>query len=252
MNHFKNLEQLNEGQLKQYYQAISEAFPAIISESPIIKKYWSKLETYFPKHQQFLMTSEGDLIGFINAIPFQFRAPLDELPEEGWDWMFIKGIQDHENQISPNYLGGLQVIVRTQYQNLGHSKTIINHCKQRLRSSQLSNLVIPIRPTKKHLYPSIPMKDYMHIKEQEKVFDPWIRTHLKGGAEIIKTCERSMTITGNIKFWENQFDNEITISGDHILKGALRPITIDLAKDRGEYHEPNIWIKYNLEPRHES
>lgn len=245
MSHFVKLNQLNKGQLRQYSKAIENAFPKIIGESAIIKKYWSKLEHYFPEHQQFLLSSREDIVGFINTVPFYFNDALDQLPDNGWDWMLTKGLSDFENKQVPNYLGGLQVIVREDYQKLGYSKKIINHCKEHVASSTFSNLIIPIRPTKKHLFPKMSMEDYIKIKNENQIFDPWIRTHLKGGAEIIKICEQSMTVEGNIDFWERLFNKKIIESGEHILKGALKPISIDLQNNIGVYKEPNIWIKYD-------
>lgn len=245
LSQFVNLNELNTNQLRTYNQAIANAFPKIISESPIIKKYWQKLETLFPEYQHFLISSDNELVGFMNTIPFQFNEALEKLPEDGWDWMFKRGISGFENNKPANYLGGLQVIVRNEYQKLGYSKQIINYCKQFVASSKLSKFLIPIRPTQKHLYPKISMGEYIKIKNGNEIFDPWVRTHLKGGAEIIKICERSMTMKGNINFWERILDIKILKSGEYILDGALRPITIDLRNDYGEYIEPNIWIKYN-------
>jgi len=245
LNSFIHFNQLNKKQLDQYIDGIAKAFPQLLSESPIIKRFWSKLEQYYPEHQHFLISPEGELIGFINTVPFQLKERLDELPDEGWDWMLTKGISDFENKQEPNLLGGLQVIVREEFQNLGYSRQIIKHCKEVLESSKLLNLVIPIRPTKKHLFPTMSMTDYMNYKKESEIFDPWIRTHLKGGAQIVKVCERSMTIKGDIGFWEKIMNKKITKSGDHILDGALHPIRIDLKNNIGEYREPNIWIKYS-------
>ena len=245
MNKFLKLNRLNTAQKAQYNDAISKAFPQIILESQVIKKNWPKLENYFPEYQLFLISKNGQLIGFINAIPFQFQDSLNELPENGWDWMFEKGITDFENNIEPNYLGGLQVIVRSEYQKLGYSKQILNHVKNNFRSSNFLNLVIPIRPIKKHEFPKMPMLTYLSLKYKDEIYDPWIRTHLNGGAQLIKICKRSMTMKGNIEFWETMLNRKINKSGKYQLKGALELITIDLENNTGEYVEPNIWIKYN-------
>lgn len=244
MNNFINIQQLSTKQLSQYYETLTKAFPHIISESDIIKKYWNRLETYFPDFQLFLIDTDGELVGFMNAIPFHFRRPLDELPEDGWDWMFAKGISDYESNKPPNFLGGLQVVVRPKYQKMGYSKQILNHAKQVIKSMKLLNLVIPIRPTKKHLFPEMSMASYLDLKDKEQVYDPWIRTHLNGGAEIIKICESSMSIKGDIPFWEIILDKPIRESGNYLLSGALMPIALDVKNNTGEYKEPNIWIKY--------
>jgi len=245
MNKFVFLTDLNAAQSKQYGEAILAAFPAVISQSPTIIKLWSKLEKYFPQFQLFLLNPDEEILGFMNTVPFRFDEALGELPDTGWDWMLSKGISDYEQGISPNYLGGLQVIVRNEYQGQGNSKLLLKEGKNLIRQSNLQNLVIPIRPTKKHLYPKMAMTEYIELKEQNQIFDPWIRTHMKSGAQMVKVCEQSMTITGNLDFWEGLFDKKITRSGEHILDRALRPITIDLDKNHGAYIEPNIWIYYD-------
>ena len=78
MEKFISLNSLNRTQKEQYNNAISEAFPQIISESKVIKRNWSKLEEYFPEYQQLLISNDGELIGFINVLPFNFEAPLSE------------------------------------------------------------------------------------------------------------------------------------------------------------------------------
>lgn len=245
MNSFKNLTELNDEQKIQYGDAISNAFPKIISESKVIKKHWSKLENYFPEYQQFMISTTGQLIGFINVIPFQFGGSLSDLPDTGWDWMFVKGITDHENKISPNYLGGLQVIVRKKYKRQGYSKQILNHAKHIFKSLHLLNLVIPIRPIKKHEFPKMSMSAYLDLKKEHKIYDPWIRTHVDGGAEIIKVCKSSMTMNGDLEYWEKILNKKIHNSGEYPLKGALSLIKIDIENNIGQYIEPNIWLKYD-------
>jgi len=246
VNKFLTLNQLSKKQRRQYNEAIALAFPEILSASPTINQYWNILESYYPEYQYYLISTDEDLIGFVNTIPFQFKNDLQLLPNEGWDWMLETGISNYDHKESPNYLGGLQVIVRGKYQGLGYSKQIISHCKQMVKTSSFLKLVIPIRPTKKHLFPLMSMKEYINHKDGHKneIFDPWIRTHINSGAEIINICQRSMTIGGGIDFWEGMLNKKITKSGSYILQGALTPVKIDLTNQTGEYVEPNIWIQY--------
>ena len=246
MTTFSNFNKLTPTQKTQNEHAITKAFPPIIAESQVIKENWSKLEDYFSEHQHYLLAEDGELIGFINAIPFQFSKPLSELPEEGWDWMFRKGIYDYEQGVEPNYLGGLQVIVRSKFQGLGYSKQILKYAKAKLQSSSLLDLVIPIRPTKKHEFPDMSMTSYLTKKVKDQIYDPWVRTHVKSGAEIIKVCPRSMTMEGDVKFWESMLGRQIAKSGSYQLPGALSYIAVDVENDTGKYVEPNVWIRYNL------
>jgi len=244
MNKFISLKYLNQLQKSQYRNAMTEAFPSIIGESPIIKKYWKALENCFPQYQFLLISSNHELIGFMNTVPFHFNHDLNQLPERGWDWMLKKGITDFEDKIAPNYLGGLQVIVRSKFKNQGYSKVILSYAKRFLTTSSFTNLVIPIRPTNKHKFPTMPMREYLDLKNENEVYDPWIRTHLKGGAEVIKVCERSMIMDGNIEFWKTILKKKSLKSGQYTLSGALNLISIDVENDIGVYVEPNIWIKY--------
>lgn len=245
MNKFINQSQLQRWQLDQSIDAITKAFPRVIGESHIIKQFWKKLEIYFPEFQLYLFSEQGDLIGFINMIPFHFNKPFVDLPDSGWDWMLTKGVLDFENNITPNYLGGLQVIIRKQYLGKGFSSKILKHAKHIQKESKLYNIVIPIRPTKKHEFPNMSMESYMNLKKDNKVYDPWIRTHIKNGARIIQVCNQSMTIRGDVKFWETLMNKKITQSGKYLLSGALQEISIDLENNTGAYIEPNIWIVYD-------
>ncbi|NNF35058.1 MAG: GNAT family N-acetyltransferase, partial [Saprospiraceae bacterium] len=159
--------------------------------SPIIQpsgtgdEYWDKLFQYFPDHQLFYETFEGEWLGFANTIPIHYNQPLSELPEEGWDWLLERGIKGYEDGISPNTLGGLQIGVNPKFRGKGWSKKILEHAKKSMQEYGYKQFILPIRPTLKDQHPEVPMEEYMTWIKDEKIYDPWIRTHLNAGAEII-------------------------------------------------------------------
>ncbi|AXT55577.1 N-acetyltransferase [Aquimarina sp. AD1] len=236
---------LDSSLIKQYKSAITEAFPEIILRSRVTEEYWSRLENYFPHTQVFMVDSNNDLLGFMNAIPIFWDQMLEDLPQEGWDWLLRKGISDFEDNVLPNILGGLQIIVTKKYQGQGYSKLLISKGKEIRKSLGLDKLIIPIRPILKHNHPQLLMKDYIDLKKNNKVYDPWIRTHLESGATLIKVCENSMNVRGNISFWEELLGEKITESGSYKIDGALNLVTVDLEENYGEYREENIWIYYD-------
>ncbi|AXT53910.1 hypothetical protein D1818_24985 [Aquimarina sp. BL5] len=235
---------LDDRLIGQYRNGINLAFPDVILNSQVTKKYWSRLEKYFPQTQLFIVSDDNNLIGFMNAIPLFWDQPLSELPNEGWDWLLKKGINDFENEIEPNSLGGLQIIVAKGYLRKGYSKLLIENGKKVKENLGFKNFIIPIRPILKYKYPEMKMKDYMNLKENGEIMDPWIRTHMKSGAEIIKVCENSMNIIGDINFWEGLLKKEINRSGGYRVQEALNLVTINIEDDFGEYREENIWISY--------
>ncbi len=243
---FRCISELNIDQKDQYRQAVLDGFPEIIHKSPVILKYWKSVERYFPKCQLFAINELGDVVGFINSIPFYWDDALDKLPREGWDWMLVKGVKDYESNVKPNSLGGLQIIVSKNYLGQGYSKVIINKAKQLVKDFSFDHLLIPIRPIYKSRHPHMSMTEYMEYRVDDKIYDPWIRTHLKGGAEIINICDKAMHIYGDLAFWEGIMKREIHKSGSYIVKGALNPVEIEVSKDYGEYFEDNIWISYSV------
>lgn len=239
-----NLSELNEAQFDQYKNSITSAFPKIIFKSQAIQDYWEKLEKYFPDFQLLLLDENEDVIGSINTIPFFWDRPISELPDEGWDWMLEKGVLGHENNLAPNFLGGLQVIVRKNYLGKGYSKWLIERGKQRMKEAGFDHLLIPIRPIFKHKHPLMKMEEYMQLKTDGVLYDPWIRTHTKSGAQIIKVCTRSMTIKGDVQYWSGILGQQIKHSGLYTVEGGLNPVSIQLEEDLGVYTEENIWICY--------
>ncbi|WP_298538884.1 GNAT family N-acetyltransferase [uncultured Aquimarina sp.] len=230
--------------LEQYRNAINFAFPEVILNSQTTKKYWSRLEEYFPNTQLFMIREDNKLIGFMNIVPIFWDQPFTELPEEGWDWLVKKGISDFESGIQPNSLGGLQIVVTQEFQGQGFSKLLIARAKKVKEDLGHKNFIIPIRPILKYKFPEMKMKNYMSLQENGKIMDPWIRTHLESGAKIIKVCEKSMNVIGDIHFWENLLDIKIIKSGTYMVDGALNLIKIDVKNNFGEYKEENIWIYY--------
>jgi len=245
MDLFLSFDELSPDLKQQYKVLASEAFPPIIRASKIVKTCWNPIEQYFPKYQRFLIRNSKSLMGLISTLPFYWDKPLDQLSDDGWDWLVNKGIQDFENNTKANYLGGLQIIISKPYQGQGFSKRFIAEGKRLMQQNNLKCFAIPIRPTFKHKFPELKMKEYINYKIDNKIYDPWIRTHLQSNASVISICSNSMNVTGDIPFWEKLIKEKITQSGSYNALGALNTIQIDMDANIGEYREENIWIYYD-------
>ena len=239
-----SFSELSPTLVDQYKTTVRSAFPDIIFQSEVVKNSCDKIQNYFPEFQIYYVDEDDQLIGFINAIPFYWDRPLDELPDEGWDWEVKVGIEGYENNIKPNCIGGLQIIVAKEHLGKGYSKQLIEEGKKMKEKLGFKNFLLPIRPTFKSKYPEMDMKDYINLKVDNKIYDPWIRTHLSSGAEIIKICPKAMHIYGDIPVWERLMNRKISKSGTYLVEGALNPVEIQVDKDYGEYFEDNIWINY--------
>jgi hypothetical protein len=111
------------------------------------------------------------------------------------------------------------------------------------RSHALTTLIAPVRPTLKHAYPLAPMERYITWRRPGGThLDPWLRTHERAGAEIVKVAPESGRIPGTVAQWEEWTGMAFPESGTYVVPGALVPVEIDVERDEGLYVEPNVWM----------
>ena len=51
-------------------------------------------------------------------------------------------------------------------------------------------------------------------------------------------------MTGTVKEWEEWTSMPFPVSGDYVIPDGLTLLHIDREADRGEYREPNIWMRH--------
>lgn len=73
------------------------------------------------------------------------------------------------------------------------------------------------------------MKRYVNwTKASGAPFDPWLRTHWRFGARIVKEAPQSMRVRGTVAGWESWTGLKFLESGPYIAPGALEPVQIRL------------------------
>lgn len=221
-------------------------WPEFMLHDPVSNANWDKLFELFPEYQ-FSLKSNDEIIGVANCIPYFWDKPFDELPEEGWDWVLEKGINDKLNKIEANVLNGLQIAVNKDYQGRGISSLILKEMISLARESGLKYITVPVRPSLKSKYPLIPIDNYLKWKREDGLpYDPWLRVHARMGGKIIKPCHKAMYIPGIVKEWEEWTGMKFYETGEYVVPGSLEPDKINKEKDIGEYIEPNIWVLHEV------
>lgn len=229
---------------------IKGSYGDYMSGDPIIHKYWQGLFTHFPSYQ-FGVQSGESMLAIGNSIPLFWQGEWSHLPEEGWDWAVEKGFQDLSEDKIPNVLCGLQIAVAREQQGKGLASVALKEMLSLARNKGYSHVIIPVRPSMKHMYPLTPMDHYMQWHRDDGLpYDPWLRVHVRAGAEMLTACNRAMTIPGSIAQWENWTGLRFFESNHYVIPGALASVYMDLEKDRGIYVEPNVWVLYSLERNH--
>lgn len=180
-----------------------------------------------------------------NSAPLQWSGSPDELPDKGWDWAIVKGLEETRAGVKSTLLCALQVVVFGEYKGRGISSLAVQAMKENGRKYGLSQMIAPVRPSLKQMYPLTPIDHYVTWKDEKGLpFDPWLRVHVKQGARIVKPCHESMRITGTIAEWQEWTGMSFPESGDYVIPGATMPISIDIDEDKGIYIEPNVWVHH--------
>jgi GNAT superfamily N-acetyltransferase len=243
---------ISPGDLTNYHELANDitaaAWPEFMLHDPIPNNHWHELFDRFEEYQFAMLDAETDRMAAMgNSLPFYWDQPLEELPESGWDWVFLKAIEDHTNGIQPNIQSAIQIAIHPEYQSQGLSGQMVKAMSSIGRSQGFKNLVAPVRPNQKSMYPLTSIDDYIAWKTGEGLpFDAWLRIHVRVGGRIIKPCHAAMTIRGSRAEWASWTGLKFPQSGEYVIPGALNPIHVNNEKDEGVYIEPNVWMVHLL------
>jgi len=224
------------------------SWPEFMLHDEVANRNWHELFDRFSEYQFAMMDVETNRMAAMgNSVPFYWGQALEDLPEGGWDWVFLKAIDDHKNGVQPNFQSAIQVAIHPEYQNLGLSGKMVKAMGAIGRANGFASLIAPVRPNQKSIYPLISIDDYITWKTDEGLaFDPWLRVHERMGGRIIKPCHKAMVIRGTRAKWETWTGMKFPQSGEYSIPGALNPIHMDIEKDEGVYIEPNVWMVHAL------
>jgi hypothetical protein len=224
------------------------SWPEFMLHDPIANENWHELFDRFVDYQFALLDTEKNcMAAMANSLPFYWDRPLEELPEGGWDWVFLKAVEDHRNGVTPNIQSAIQIAIQPEYQSQGLSSKMIQSMRAIGQSKGFQFLVAPVRPNQKSKYPLISIDNYIKWTNGEGLpFDAWLRVHARAGAGIIKPCHEAMTIRGTRADWEEWTGMKFPQKGKYVIPGALNPMEMNLEKDEGVYVEPNVWMVHQL------
>jgi hypothetical protein len=225
----------------------AEVWPEFMLHDPVASKYWQYLYRDWPEYQ-FALVERGTVLAVGNSVPVCWNGPLADLPEEGWDWILPKAVDDRANGCRPNTQAAIQVMVSRNFQGRGLSAEAVVAMTRIGSVRGHERLIVPTRPTKKSEYPGVLMEEYMTWRDpQDHAFDPWLRVHTRLGGRIVKVCHNSMRIPGSLAEWHQWTGVQFRENGPCTVPGALCPVKVDLQGGIAEYVEPNVWMVHNLQ-----
>jgi GNAT superfamily N-acetyltransferase len=237
--------------LQERMQAlIDRVWPPFILESHTAGAFqpldWFGIYKRWPQFQFALFAADEQLVAVANALALPWHGDLANLPDDGWDWALYTGTEAYDAGQAPSMLCALSITIDPSYQGQGISGEVVRAMHRLGQAAGLDRLIAPVRPTRKHNYPLIPVQTYMGWRNADGLpFDPWLRVHARLGAQVVKGCSRSMTVRGSLAEWEEWCGLPLPGSGHYVLPGLLSPLQVNMEQDRGLYVEPNVWMVHN-------
>lgn len=228
--------------------ALASSWEPFMLNDAVSNQHFDKLYDWFPDFQLAICDASDRVIGKANSVPIAWDGIPETLPDEGWDWALANGVETQSAGRTHTAVSAIEINVLPEMRGKGLSGRILDLMKANTRAHGFTQLVAPVRPNLKHLYPLTPMDRYVTWKHKatDAPFDPWLRVHWRVGAPIVRVAPRSMTITGTIAEWEDWTQLRFPESGEYIIRGALNAVHMDLQNDIGQYIEPNVWMLHSL------
>ena len=220
-----------------------EAWPEFLLQGNI--RYWGSLFREFAGFQILLCDPAYEVIAVGHTVPLVLDDTFENLPT-GIDNILERAMDAYHHQHTPTTLSALAAIVAKSHQRRGLSSAILRAMKSLAAEHRLSDLIAPVRPTLKSLYPLTRFERYIQWKREDgSPFDPWLRVHWRLGAEQLQVIRQAMVVTGTVSEWEEWTGMCFPESGEYIVPGALQPVTIDRERNMGHYEDPNVWMRHS-------
>jgi GNAT superfamily N-acetyltransferase len=217
-------------------------WPEFMYHDPLLERLFGRVIEELPEYQFYVWDDEQEkVVGAGNAIPAAWDGDVATLPEGGVD--AVVEARFSEAAAEPTVLCALQIVIAPEVRAQGLSSRMIRRMAEIGRDHGLDRLIAPVRPNLKHRYPLVPMERYITWRRDDGThLDPWLRTHERLGAPIVKVASESMRVPGTIAQWEEWTEMTFPESGSYVVAGALNPVEIDRERDEGLYVEPNVWM----------
>jgi len=233
-----NLAVVTHAEHPELAGSLPSLWPEFMGHDPVVAAFWPRLYEVYPDFQIWLVDTDAkETIGYACTLPVRW----DGVPQpRGIDWAMSNGAAGE-----PTTLCAIVAGVLPAHRGQGLGGVVLGRMVGLAAGHGFDCVIAPVRPTRKENYPLIPIERYiMWRREDGYMYDPWLRTHERLGAELLEPAPRSLTITGSREEWEQWTDLQYPEDGDYIVPGALVPVRF--RDGRGTYAEPNVWMRHPI------
>jgi GNAT superfamily N-acetyltransferase len=209
-------------------------------------------ERLIARHPEFTLIAVdrtgGAPVAMICTVPFTPEGA--SLPPGGYDAVLLSAADDVLARRRGSAVSALFATVHASRRGQGISARLLDAALRNTAGLGYPALVAPVRPTRKHEQPGVPMAEYITRTRADGLpADPWLRVHIRAGGYVVGVAPRSMTITGTLDEWRGWTGLPFTTSGAVEVPGGLVPVTCDAVHNVATYVEPNVWVRHDLHRR---
>lgn len=234
-------------ELRGTFASLDTSWPEFMQQDPVADRLYGEMVNLYPQLQGLLLDDDGQPIAKSHAIGFVGPDHVEDLPDRGWEAVLERGVADGRAGRTPTAVSAIEVAVAPRWQGQGRSRLMLERMRASAASLGVARMYAPVRPSGKSQLPLEPMADYMiRVRGDGQLHDPWLRTHARLGATLVKVCPTSMTIPGTLAQWRAWTGLPFDVSGTVVVPGALTPIHVDVDQDHAVYVEPNVWMHHPL------
>jgi hypothetical protein len=220
------------------WEVTKDAFPEYNNHGDTLTHYWPRLASARPDFQFCLINRSGSILARCESLPLRWSGSLDDLPA-GIDGAIVRGFENQD----ANTLCAMVICVPRGLHGASVSSAALRAMRDLAMAHGYANLLAPVRPSWKERYPLVPIEQYATWQRSDGLlFDPWLRTHERLGARVLRAEPKSLRITGTVAEWEDRTRMAFPESGTYWFPQGLSTVSIDVAANVGQYWEPNVWM----------
>jgi GNAT superfamily N-acetyltransferase len=222
-----------------------EEWPEFIFHDEGVTPYRERRREYFLGWEFYLVTVEDRrLIGGCWGVPIAWDETVGDLPG-GFTDALGRAVESREAGVEPDTFVLMAAAVRNDEQGKGHAGRVITAVKEQAALAGLTRMIAPVRPTLKSRYPLTDIAEFMTWTRPDGLpLDPWLRTHVRLGAQLLAPAPVSQTMTGTVEEWEKWTGLALPSSGTYVIPDGLTTLEVDREADQCVYREPNIWLRH--------
>ncbi|HWO62195.1 MAG TPA: N-acetyltransferase [Umezawaea sp.] len=223
---------------------LEAAWPAYIAPDPLVV-HWA-----FDRHaeHQLVFLDEDRVVARAASVPFAWDGDPATLSARGWDDALRRSMTDTYTGRELTALCALEIAVAPDATGRRLSGRVLRALLDHARDAGFRDLVAPVRPSRKHLEPDLPIHDYLaRVRADGLPEDPWLRVHAREGGQLLRVCPVSMTITADLAQWRAWTGLPFDATGPVLVPGGLTPVHADVERDFAVYVEPNSWVRHRLD-----